>query len=112
MPVSTTDTPSALKIKGQGTIYLVGFGHASTHWVHAMMIFLFPYIQREFGLSYTQIGLLSMIMHVSALACNFGAGPLVDMTGRRVVFLMASLFGTGAALFLFGFDRAGFLHSL
>ena len=101
--VSTADAPSAFKIKGQGTIYLVGFGHASTHWVHAMMIFLFPYIQRDFGLSYTQIGLLSMIMHVSALACNFGAGPLVDMTGRRVVFLMVSLFGTGAALFLFGF---------
>ena len=71
-----------------------------------MMIFLFPYIQRDFGLSYTQLGFLSMIMHLSALACNFGAGPLVDMTGRRVVFLMLSLFGTGAALFLFGFVQS------
>lgn len=101
--MSTTDTPSAFKVKGQGTIYLLGFGHASTHWVHAMMLFLFPYIRIEFGLSYTQIGLLGMIMHISALACNFGSGPLVDMTGRRVVFLMVSLMGTGSALFMFGF---------
>ena len=70
---------------------MVGFGHASTHWVHAMMIFLFPYIQRDFELSYTQVGLLSMIMHISALGCNFGAGPLVDVTGRRAVFLIMSL---------------------
>ena len=85
---------------------MVGFGHASTHWVHAMMIFLFPYIQRDFELSYTQVGLLSMIMHISALGCNFGAGPLVDVTGRRAVFLIMSLLGTGGALLLFGFVQS------
>jgi sugar phosphate permease len=105
-PVSTAETQSAFKIKGQGTIYLMGFGHASTHWVHAMMLFLFPYIQKDFGLTYTQIGLLSMAMHISALACNFGSGPLVDMTGRRIVFLMLSLLGTGVALFCFGFVQS------
>ena len=104
--MSSADTPSAFKIKGQGTIYLVGFGHASTHWVHAMMIFLFPYIQEDFGLTYTEIGLLSMIMHLSALACNISSGPIVDMTGRRIIFLMMSLVGTGGALFLFGFVQS------
>ena len=71
-----------------------------------MMIFLFPYIQQDFGLTYTEIGLLSMIMHLSALACNISSGPLVDMTGRRIVFLMMSLVGTGGALFLFGFVQS------
>ena len=70
------------------------------------MIFLFPYIQEDFGLTYTEIGLLSMIMHLSALACNISSGPIVDMTGRRIVFLMMSLVGTGGALFLFGFVQS------
>ena len=104
--MSTAEPHSAFKIEGQGTIYLVGFGHASTHWVHAMMIFLFPYMKQDFGLSYTEVGFLSMIMHISALACNFGSGPLVDMSGRRVIFLMLSLLGTGAALFLFGIAQS------
>ena len=104
--MSTAEPHSAFKIEGQGTIYLVGFGHASTHWVHAMMIFLFPYMKQDFGLSYTEVGFLSMIMHISALACNFGSGPLVDMSGRRIIFLMLSLLGTGAALFLFGIAQS------
>ncbi len=104
--MSTTETQPAFKIEGQKTIYLVGLGHASTHWVHAMMIFLFPYIKQDFSLTYTEVGFLSMIMHISALACNFGSGPLVDMSGRRIVFLMLSLIGTGAALFLFGIAQS------
>ncbi len=104
--MSTAEPQSAFKVKGQGTIYLVGLGHASTHWVHAMMIFLFPYIKQDFSLTYTEVGFLSMIMHISALACNVGSGPLVDMSGRRVIFLMLSLIGTGAALFLFGIAQS------
>ena len=104
--MSTAEPQSAFKVKGQGTIYLVGLGHASTHWVHAMMIFLFPYIKQDFSLTYTEVGFLSMIMHISALACNVGSGPLVDMSGRRIIFLMLSLIGTGAALFLFGIAQS------
>ena len=104
--MTTSDSVSAFRIKGQGTIYLVGFGHAATHWVHALMLFFFPYIQKEFGLSYAQIGLLGTIMHISAVGCNFGSGPLVDVTGRRVVFLLASLLGTGAALVMLGLSTS------
>ena len=104
--MSTAEPHSAFKVKGQGTIYLVGLGHASTHWVHAMMIFLFPYIKQDFNLTYTEVGFLSMLMHISALACNVGSGPLVDMSGRRIIFLMLSLIGTGAALFLFGIAQS------
>ena len=70
------------------------------------MIFLFPYIKQDFSLTYTEVGFLSMIMHISALACNVGSGPLVDMSGRRIIFLMLSLIGTGAALFLFGIAQS------
>lgn len=100
------ESVSPFRIKGQGTIYLVGFGHASTHWVHAMMLFLYPYIQQEYGLSFTQIGVLQTIMHVSALSCNFGSGPLVDMTGRRVPFLLLALAGTGVGLFFLGLTHS------
>ena len=99
---TSTESVSAFRIKGQSTIYLMGFGHAATHWVHALMLFFFPYIQKEFGLSYSQIGLFGTIMHLCAVACNFGSGPLVDVTGRRIAFLLLSLLGTGSALVFLG----------
>jgi MFS family permease len=110
--VSTTDTPSAFKIKGQSTIYLLGFGHASTHWVHALMPFLVLFIRDEFHLSYTESGSLLTVMHLSALACNFASGPLVDMTGRRIAYLMLALIGAGSALFLFGVAQSFILFGL
>jgi sugar phosphate permease len=86
----------------QGPAFLVGFGHGGTHWIAAFFYLLLPYITRDLGLSYTDAGLLVAVFHLSSLAANFGSGVLVDVTGRRVLFQIASLLIGAAALFTFG----------
>jgi sugar phosphate permease len=86
----------------QGPAFLVGLGHAGTHWIAAFFYLLLPYITRDLGLSYTDAGLLVAVFHVSSLLANFGSGLVVDVTGRRVLFQIASLLIGAGALFAFG----------
>jgi MFS family permease len=76
------------------------------------MPFLVLFIRDEFDLSYTESGSLLTVMHLSALACNFFSGPLVDMTGRRIAYLILALIGAGSALFLFGVAQSFILFGL
>ena len=89
----------------QGPAFLVAFGHGGTHWIAAFFYLLLPYITRELGFSYTDAGLLVGVFHLSALLANFGSGLLVDVTGRRVFFQVASLLIGAGALFAFGASR-------
>lgn len=86
----------------QGPAFLVGFGHGGTHWIAAFFYLLLPYITRDLGFSYTDAGLLVAVFHLSALLANFGSGLMVDVTGRRVLFQIASLLIGAGALFAFG----------
>ena len=89
----------------QGPAFLVGFGHAGTHWIAAFFYLLLPYITKDLGFSYTDAGLLVAVFHLSALLANFGSGLLVDVTGRRVFFQVVSLLIGAGALFAFGASR-------
>lgn len=89
----------------QGPAFLVGLGHASTHWIAAFFYLLLPYITRDLDLSYAQAGLLVAVFHVSSLLANFGSGLLVDVTGRRVLFQVVSLLVGAGALLAFGVTR-------
>jgi len=100
--VSTTDTIPTLPIKRQGPVYLVALGHATTHWMLATLYILLPFLTKDLGLSYVQAGLFLTIIHVSALICNFGSGLVVDLTGRRVIFLGISLLTSAVALLILG----------
>lgn len=87
---------------GQGPAFLVGLGHAGTHWIAATFYLLLPFITGDLGLSYAEAGALVAVFHVSAVAANFASGLIVDVTGRRVVFQVASLVVGGGALLAFG----------
>ena len=95
------------RISGQGPVFLVGLGHGATHWVAATFYILLPFINRDLGFSYSQAGLLVSIFHIASVTANFGSGPLVDVTGRRVLFQIAALLLGGAALAAFA-AGAGF----
>jgi len=97
---------SGLDWRRQGPAFLVGLGHAGTHWVAAFFYLLLPYITRDLGLSYLEAGLLVSVFHVSSLLANFGSGLLVDVTGRRVLFQVASLLIGAGALLGFGATEA------
>ena len=89
----------------QGPAFLVGFGHGGTHWIAAFFYLLLPFITRDLGLSYTDAGLLVSVFHLSSLFANLGSGVIVDVTGRRVLFQVASLLIGAGALFAFGVSQ-------
>ncbi len=93
---------TGLQWTGQGPAFLVGLGHAGTHWIAATFYLLLPFITADLGLSYAEAGALVAVFHVSAVAANFASGLIVDVTGRRVVFQVASLVVGGGALLAFG----------
>lgn len=107
MQSQPTVTGPSLLVR-QGPIFLVGLGHGATHWVAATFYLLLPFINRDLGLSYSQAGLLVFIFHIASVGANFGSGPLVDVTGRRVLFQILALVLGGGALMAFA-AGAGFV---
>ncbi len=93
---------TGLQWAGQRPAFLVGLGHAGTHWIAATFYLLLPFITADLGLSYAEAGALVAVFHVSAVAANFASGLIVDVTGRRVLFQVASLVVGGGALLAFG----------
>ncbi|UCH73886.1 MAG: MFS transporter [Rhodospirillales bacterium] len=90
------------RLAGHGPVALIGLGHAATHWVAATFYILLPFINRDLGLSYVQAGALVSVFHIAALGANFGSGPVVDMTGRRVLFQVLALVIGAVALAVLG----------
>ena len=80
------------------TISLIGLAHGTSHFFHMLLPPLFPVFMREFGLSYSELGLLVTIFFVISGVGQALSGFLVDKTGARPVlfvalgcFLLASL---------------------
>ncbi len=90
------------QVKKDHPIYLVGLGHGATHWVIATFYFLLPFMASDLGLSYVEAGLFASIFSVASFGANFISGPVVDMTGRRVLWQVVSLLIGAGAIFLMG----------
>lgn len=88
--------------KDNGPIYLIAFGHGTTHWITAAFYVLVPLIQDELGLSYAEVGLFVTIFYISSTVTNLCSGFVVDATGRRVLVQIVSLVAGAAALALCG----------
>ena len=73
-------------------IGLVGLAHGTSHFYHLMLPPLFPWLMKEFALSYTQVGLLTTTFFLVSGVGQAVAGFVVDRHGAvRVLF-----FGIGA----------------
>lgn len=94
--MSLAERVTGLSWADNGPVALMGFGHAATHWITATFIFLLPAISSDFGLSYTQAGALVSVLHLASFGANFASGPVVDISGRKVLFQVIAL-ATGAA---------------
>ena len=102
MTDGASDRIAPFRLAGHGPVALIGLGHGATHWIAATFYILLPFINRDLGMSYAAAGALVSVFHVAALGANFGSGPVVDMTGRRVLFQVLSLVVGAAALAGFG----------
>ncbi len=76
-------------------IGLVGLAHASSHFSHLLLPLMFPIFIKEFGFSYSELGLLMTVFFVVSGLGQASAGFLVDRRGARPV-----LFGALALILL------------
>ena len=103
MNTATLDTvpppanPVPLK-QDAAVIGLVGLAHGTSHFSHLLLAPLFPIFMRDFGLSYSDVGLLMSIFFVISGSGQAMSGFVVDRIGARPVlfaaigcFLLASL---------------------
>ncbi len=79
-------------------IGLVGLAHATSHFSHLLLAPLFPVFMRDFGLSYSDVGLLMSLFFVISGTGQALSGFVVDRVGARPVlfgaiglFLLASV---------------------
>ena len=83
-------------------IGVIGFAHASSHFLQLALPPLCPLLRAEFGSSWTLLGLVAGTFYVASGVVQFAAGFVVDRVGARPVLLggMGLLaFGTIAAAF-------------
>lgn len=81
-------------------IGLVGLAHASSHFFHLVIPSLFPWLMKDFGLSFTQAGFLVSVFFVVSGIGQALAGFVVDRIGARPVlfFGIGTLATSGLAL--------------
>lgn len=71
------------------TISLIGLAHGTSHFFHMLLAPLFPLFIREFGFSYSELGLLVSVFFIVSGVGQAMAGFLVDRVGARPVLFVA-----------------------
>ncbi|MEY3445772.1 MAG: hypothetical protein RIR45_527 [Pseudomonadota bacterium] len=90
MTSATLPSPTAVPLKQDaGIIGLVGLAHASSHFAHLLLPLLFPVFKEEFGLNYSQLGLLMTTFFVVSGIGQASAGFVVDRLGARPLLFVA-----------------------
>jgi len=100
--LSATAVPAVSELRRDATVIsLVGFAHGTSHFFHFVMPPLFPWLMRDFGLSFTQVGSAMTVFFVVSGVGQALAGFVVDRFGALRV-----LCGGVALLSLGGFVLA------
>jgi MFS family permease len=86
----------------QSDALLIAFGHGATHWVIATVYVILPFLGKDLGLSFAQIGGLISLFHAASFIANAGSGAVVDITGRYFTAAWMSLVIGALALIAFG----------
>ena len=81
--------PSATARADFTVIGLVGLAHGTSHFFHMLLPPLFPAFIRDFGLNYSQLGLVVTLFFVISGVGQALSGFLVDRVGARPVLLSA-----------------------
>ncbi len=98
-PMSTAAASVSLRNDAE-VIGLVGLAHGTSHFYHLMLPPLFPWLMREFALSFTEAGLLMTVFFTVSGVGQALAGFVVDRVGARPVlfFGIATLAASGLVL--------------
>jgi FSR family fosmidomycin resistance protein-like MFS transporter len=66
-------------------------GHGYTHLFPSIFYLLLPLIKKEFGLTYTQMGLLISMRFICQTLVSFPSGMLVDLLGQHRLVMILSM---------------------
>jgi MFS family permease len=85
---------------------LVGLslGHAITDWYTGTLYIVLPYIAKDLGLTYSQVGILMGWNSFSSFFVNLPGGFIVDTVGKTRLLLGLALALTGLPYFFLGFS--------
>lgn len=81
-------------------LWAIATGHALNHGISAAFTLLLPFLAKDLGLSFAQVGLLVGMRQVMSMVVNLPAGVLVDSVGHRERLMAASL---AASILPYGF---------
>lgn len=98
---STPTTPlHSVPLKQDAKVMgLVGLLHGTSHFAHLFLPPFFPFFMADFGLSYTDVGLMVTVFFVVSGLGQASSGFLVDRVGARpVLFVSLALFASAALL--------------
>ena len=100
MTSSTTLPNNAVPLQQDAKVMgLVGLMHGTSHFAHLFLPPFFPFFMADFGLSYTDVGLMVTVFFVVSGVGQASSGFLVDRVGARpVVFVSLALFASAALL--------------
>ena len=88
-------------------ISLVGFAHGTSHFFHFVLPPLFPWLMRDFGLSFTQVGFAMTVFFVVSGVGQALAGFVVDRVGGlRVLYGGVALLSLGGLGYAFAQNYA------
>ena len=87
---------------------LVGLslGHAITDWYTGTLYIVLPYIAKDLGLTYSQVGILMGWNSFSSFFVNLPGGFIVDTVGKTRLLLGLALALTGLPYFFLGFSAS------
>ena len=98
---ATSDHPTAPAVpwrQDARTAGLVGLGHGVSHFYQLAFAPLFPLWREEFGLNWTQLGLVMTLFYAVSCICQAGAGFVVDRHGPKRSLLAGFLLMPAGAL--------------
>ncbi len=102
--MSSTTLESPVPFRQDASVMgLVGLAHASSHFSHLLLPVMFPVFMKEFGWSFSELGLMASVFFVVSGVGQASAGFVVDRWGARpvmwasvVLFVLACLAAASA----------------
>jgi sugar phosphate permease len=92
--------------KADPTLVAVSLGHSVTHWYPSTLFIVLPYLAKDLGLTYSQVGILMGWNYFTSFFVNIPGGFFVDMIGKTGFLLGLALALTGIPYFFLGFSAS------
>ena len=99
MPMASTGREPTVPLQSDAKVMaLVGLAHSCSHFSHLLLPLMFPIFIRDFGWTYSELGLLSTLFFVVSGVGQASAGFVVDRFGARPVLFGSMVLFTLACL--------------